>query len=600
MTEQQMGVAVDAARAVLDRVDALAMAPVTVVEDALAGTAALSRIVDALQVRLAGLIEERSQGPADQRLCRAMGSRSAKEAVAQSFGIRGRDAHQLLALAAMVSPGMSLTGGDIAVKYPRVSAAIDAGALSLEQARTIVGTLEPAAPRADLERLAWAEGLLVDAATDPDFPLVPELLADQARVYVAAIDPDGVLPADERQRTERSFRIWRERGGWGWRGWSPAEDGSSLKAVVDAHEGPRVKVAFRDTGHDGCSDACGDDCDAGRDVDLNGNPAGDDSGVVDDRTREQKRHDILIGLVRAHAASGDAPIAGGEAPTLVFTGTIDAYNAYLHDRPSPDRTLTIEHTGDLVPIEYVARLACDATIHHAVVNGVGQVLNLGRTERLFNRAQRRALAARDKGCRVPGCGLPASWCEAHHITPWEADGPTDITNGILVCVYHHHEIHAGRLRVEAAGPEPGNWRIVPQLRTTDRYARTSRTGATREAAVSESARAAIASIGSTGATGTGAGSGSTVADAGAGSASPGSLAAAAPPALAVRVPAAMAATLAPVAGRPQATRRPHRRSRERARGVEPRLRALLDQQFGRAARAPAVDLHPPPHIVMRT
>ncbi|SFS16744.1 protein of unknown function, partial [Agrococcus baldri] len=135
-----------------------------------------------------------------------------------------------------------------------------------------------------------------------------------------------------------------------------------------------------------------------------------------------------------------------------------------------------EHTGALVPIETVGRLACDSTIHHAVVNGVDQVLNLGRTERLFNRAQRRALAARDKGCRVPGCGMPASWCEAHHINPWDDGGPTDIDWGILVCVYHHHEIHAGRLRIEAAGPEPGNWRIIPQLRPADRYARTSRNG----------------------------------------------------------------------------------------------------------------------------
>ncbi|WP_206446667.1 DUF222 domain-containing protein [Agrococcus sp. KRD186] len=585
MTEQQMGVAVDAARAVLDRVDSLAAAPVAVVEDVLAGTAALSRIVDALQVRLAGLVEERSKGPADRQICRAMGRRSAKEALAQSFGIRARDAQQLLSLAAMTSPGMSLTGAEIAVKYPRVAAAIDAGALSLEQARTIVGALEPAAPRADLERLAWAEGLLVEAATDRDFPLVPERLVDQARLYAAAIDPDGVLPADERQRTERSFRIWRERGGWGWRGWSPAEDGSSLKAVVDAHQGPRVKVAFRDTGHDGCGEACGDDCDAGRHVDLNGNPAGDDSGVVDDRTKDQRAHDIIIGLARGHAASGDAPVAGGEAPTLVFTGTIDAFNAFLHDRPCPDRTLTIEHTGDLVPIETVARLACDSTIHHAVVNGVGQVLDLGRTERLFNRAQRRALAARDKGCRVPGCGMPASWCEAHHITPWDDGGPTDIDWGILVCVYHHHEIHAGRLRVEAASPEPGHWRIIPQLRPTDRYARTSRRG---EASTPRSA---------------------------------GSVAAAATPALAIKLPDdAFDTEISPPTPMTRAPRRrtttrprphgvevrpeprPHRvevRPEPRSRGIEPRVRALLDRRSSPPGRLIALDLAPPAHIVMQ-
>ncbi|WP_177220244.1 DUF222 domain-containing protein, partial [Agrococcus baldri] len=360
MTEQEMGAAVEAARAVLGGIDALAMAPVAEVGELLEGTAALSRIVDALQVRLAGLLEERSTGPADQQLCRALGRRSAKEAIAQSFGIRGRQAQRLLSLAAMTSPGVSLTGGDIAVKYPRVAAALDDGALSLAQARVIVGTLEPAAPRADLERLAWAEGLLVDAATDADFPLVPERLADQARLYVAAIDPDGVLPADERQRTERSFRIWRAaHGGWSCRGDFTAEDGSLLKSVLDATSGPRVKVAFRTDGHDGCSDGCGEDCEAGRQVDANGQPSADGVGIVDDRTLAQKHADVLIGIARGYAASGDAPVAGGEAPTLVFTGTIEAYDAYLHDRPTPDRTLTIEHTGALVPIETVGRLACD-------------------------------------------------------------------------------------------------------------------------------------------------------------------------------------------------------------------------------------------------
>lgn len=563
---EQMAAAVSAARVVLEQVGSLSTAPNGEVEELLSGTAALSRIVDALQVRLAGEVAERSTGPVDESLCRRMGNRSEKEAVAQSFGIHARDAQQLLSLAAMTAPGISFTGGEIAVKYPRVRKALDAGAISLAQARVIVAKLEPAAPRADLEQLAWAEASLVDAATDPDFPLVPELLVTQARVYVAAIDPDGVLPEAERKRTERSFRIWREAGGWAYRGWSPAEDGSVVKSVLDAHTGPRVKVAFRTDGHDGCSGDCGDGCEAGRHADANGQPSVDGVNIVDDRTREQKQHDVIVGLARAHAASGDAPVVGGEAPTLVFTGTIDAFNAYLHDRPSPERTLTIEHTGDLVPIESVGRLACDAIILHAVVNGAGQVLNLGRTARLFNRAQRRALAARDKGCRVPGCGMPVASCEAHHILPWDDGGPTDIDLGIFVCAYHHHEIHAGRLRIEVAGPEPGNWRIVPALRTSDRYARATRTGRAPAAARPTAVAPAMVAGRETG-----------------------SLAAAAKPALAVKLP-----ETAP------ASRPPRRPARVRRRGVESRLRALLDREPRRVAPAAAFDLRPPAHIVMRT
>lgn len=202
-----------------------------------------------------------------------------------------------------------------------------------------------------------------------------------------------------------------------------------------------MKVVFRD---DEATADAGVDCDAGRDVDLNGMPSGDGIGIVDDHTPEQKRHDVLVAMVRAHAASGDAPVAGGEPPVLVLTGTIEAYDAYRRGAPFHDRALAIEHTGDVVPIETVDRITCDATIHHAVVNGAGHVLSLDTAERLFNRVQRRALAARDKGCRVPGCGMPVAWCEAHHIVPWQLGGPTDVDNGILLCNYHHHEVHAGR------------------------------------------------------------------------------------------------------------------------------------------------------------
>jgi hypothetical protein len=88
------------------------------------------------------------------------------------------------------------------------------------------------------------------------------------------------------------------------------------------------------------------------------------------------------------------------------------------------------------------RLACGAGIIPAVLGGPSAVLDLGREARLFTKAQRIALALRDKGCRAEGCDRPASWCEAHHLTqPWAQGGRTDLADGILLCGHHHRLAH---------------------------------------------------------------------------------------------------------------------------------------------------------------
>jgi hypothetical protein len=440
---EQAAAAVAAAQAAFADAAALESAPEAEIAGLLTQIAALARLVQAQQVRLAGAINARSPGSPETDLCCKLGKTSAKEAVAAAFGIRVREAQELLSMARSTGRGVSMTGGDVEIKYPRVATALDAGELSLSQARAIVRTLEPAAPRADLEQLAWAERCLVDAAVSPEEPLAPELLVDQARLFAAVIDPDGVLPNGERQQAMRSLKLWqRPDGMWPVEGLFTAEAGSEVKAMLDALTGPRVRVRFRD----------------------------DDSAErqepVDDRTPEQRRHDAFLGIVRAQASSSKAPTAGGEVPRLVFNVTEEAYEAYRRGLEHPDRTLQIEHTGALVPIETVDRLLCDAVVQRAVVDARGAVLDLGRTKRDFSRAQRRALAAQYGGCA--NCRAPASWCEAHHVLWWIRGGPTDLKNGLLLCSHCHHEVHAGRLVVVG---EPGNWRVVAQLRPPDRYVR---------------------------------------------------------------------------------------------------------------------------------
>ena len=84
---------------------------------------------------------------------------------------------------------------------------------------------------------------------------------------------------------------------------------------------------------------------------------------------------------------------------------------------------------------------CDAAIIPMIFTGPGQPLHVGRAARAFTTAQRRALAARDRGCTWPGCHRRASRCAAHHLKHWEDGGETSIDNGALLCRYHHQLLH---------------------------------------------------------------------------------------------------------------------------------------------------------------
>lgn len=86
-----------------------------------------------------------------------------------------------------------------------------------------------------------------------------------------------------------------------------------------------------------------------------------------------------------------------------------------------------------LPASVIADLAGEATTTAIVVrNGVvlhapGE-LDLGRTTRLANRAQRRALRGLYATCAIPGCTTPFHHCRIHHVIWWRHDGPTDLDN----------------------------------------------------------------------------------------------------------------------------------------------------------------------------
>ena len=94
------------------------------------------------------------------------------------------------------------------------------------------------------------------------------------------------------------------------------------------------------------------------------------------------------------------------------------------------------------------RLACNAHLIPAVLGRESEVLDLGRSQRLFTAPQRRALLLRDRTCRAEGCDIPGTWAEAHHWIPWLEGGLTDLDDGVLLCAHHHHRAHDADYQVE--------------------------------------------------------------------------------------------------------------------------------------------------------
>ena len=83
-------------------------------------------------------------------------------------------------------------------------------------------------------------------------------------------------------------------------------------------------------------------------------------------------------------------------------------------------------------------------------------LNLSRKHRLVQPALRRALEARDQGCRFPGCSHER-WLDAHHVVHWADGRETSLSNTLLLCSRHHRLLHEGGFAIRADAN--GEWQF---------------------------------------------------------------------------------------------------------------------------------------------
>ncbi|BBY28782.1 HNH endonuclease signature motif containing protein [Mycolicibacterium sediminis] len=152
------------------------------------------------------------------------------------------------------------------------------------------------------------------------------------------------------------------------------------------------------------------------------------------------------------------PRTGDQAPPMPTT--IDAFMSLVEAgwdtdvarRPHGQRTTVVVHVdvdkpaaalhlGPLLSDDERRELLCDATCE-VWFQRHGQPIGAGRTTRTVSRRLRRVLEHRDRGCVVPGCGATRG-LHAHHLVHWEDGGPTEPSNLVLLCPFHHRLHHSG-------------------------------------------------------------------------------------------------------------------------------------------------------------
>lgn len=142
----------------------------------------------------------------------------------------------------------------------------------------------------------------------------------------------------------------------------------------------------------------------------------------------QRNTDALVAMAEASLAPGGATRSGGDRNQVV-----------LHIAEGGRRELD---SGSTVDVETTRRILCDASMVGLVEGSDGEPLSVGRRTRTVPGAIRRALRARDGGCRFPGCSHDR-FVDAHHIEHWADGGDTAVDNLVLLCRRHHRLIHEG-------------------------------------------------------------------------------------------------------------------------------------------------------------
>jgi hypothetical protein len=150
--------------------------------------------------------------------------------------------------------------------------------------------------------------------------------------------------------------------------------------------------------------------------------------------------DALVGMAEASLACESKGRSGGDRTQVVVYIDAETLKGHAHGRCELSDGVTIAP-------ETARRLACDSsTVSILELNG--SPLSVGRKRRTIPPALRRALHARDRTCRFPGCEN-SRFVDVHHLRHWARGGETKLDNLLLLCRHHHRLVHERGFAVQA-------------------------------------------------------------------------------------------------------------------------------------------------------
>ena len=182
-----------------------------------------------------------------------------------------------------------------------------------------------------------------------------------------------------------------------------------------------------------------------RDVSAETSPQKPNYGVMSEPAVERpswsaRRADALGRIAESFLQHGAEDMSSGDRQQIVIH--VDAET--LQERMAGRCEL---EDGPSMAAETARRLACDASVVTILEDTDGEPLNVGRKTRSIPPALRRALNARDRGCRFPGCPN-TRYVDGHHIHHWADGGETKLSNLVQLCRFHHRQVHEGKVEIQ--------------------------------------------------------------------------------------------------------------------------------------------------------
>jgi Domain of unknown function (DUF222)/HNH endonuclease len=305
---------------------------------------------------------------------------------------------------------------------PKIAAALERGEISVDKADAISRIASPD-----------TEDMLVDWARHGLAGQLHRVVAGYRRARRA----DGDAPDKDHLLRYLSY-YFDDDGSFLLKGRLSAEDGAVVAKALDATLDAMWK---RDR--------------VGRDTSASAADAGDaDAGDGDTATTTDDVADVSV----THGPERRADALVMMADTVLATGattraSAERYQVVVHVDESSlagreDGCCELDAGVGLAP-ETAARIACDASIV-TLVERDGVPVSVGRKRRTVPPSLRRALQARDRGCRFPGC-THRRFTDAHHVVHWTKGGETGLDNLALLCRAHHRLVHEGAYEVHLGG-----------------------------------------------------------------------------------------------------------------------------------------------------